>query len=364
MSNKKKEIVAVGLSGGVDSSVTAALLKDKGYDVIGLSMVIYDDNFKIEDTGRHACYGPDESGDIKSAESVCKKLNIPFHVIDLKNEFNRFVIKYFRNEYLAGRTPNPCIVCNRKLKFGFMLEKARDASIEFDKFATGHYARIIKDRGRYLLGKPLDTSKDQTYFLYSLPRDLLSGILFPLGEYNKKDVREIARSMGLTTSERPESQDFIAGGDFSPFFKPEEVCKGEIVNEKGEVLGKHKGIIHFTVGQRKGLGISSPDPLYVSEIDVQNNRIVVDKRPSLFSKGLTVVDINLISIDEIKEPLEVSVKIRLQHKATPAILTPAANGKAEVVFNEPQLAVTPGQSAVFYDGDIVLGGGIIERALK
>lgn len=364
MNNRKNERVAVGLSGGVDSSVTAALLKDKGYDVIGLSMVIYDDNYNIEDTGGHACYGPDERGDIKSAESVCRKLNIPFHVIDLKKEFNSFIIKYFRNEYLDGRTPNPCILCNRKMKFGFMLEKARDAGIKFDKFATGHYARIIRDRGRHLLARPLDTGKDQTYFLYSLSRDLLPGIIFPLGDYNKKDVRQIARSAGLNTSERPESQDFIAGGDFSPLFKPEEVQKGDIVNQKGEVLGKHKGIIHYTVGQRKGLGISFPEPLYVSEIDVKNNRIVVDEKSSLFSKGLSVIDINLISIDEIKEPMEVSVKIRLQHEAAPAILTPRGNGKAEVVFNEPQLAVTPGQSAVFYDGDIVIGGGIIEGAIN
>jgi len=364
MSNKKKEKVAVGLSGGVDSSVTAALLKDKGYDVIGLSMVIYDDNIKIKDTGGHACYGPDEKSDLVSAKSVCEKLDIPFYVIDLKKEFSKFVIKYFRDEYLGGRTPNPCIVCNRKLKFGFMLEKARDAGIDFDKFATGHYARIIESNGRYMLGRSLDASKDQTYFLYSLSKELLSCILFPLGEYNKKDVREIARSIGLNTSDRPESQDFITGGDYSPFFKHGEVNKGDIVNDKGEVLGRHKGIIHYTVGQRKGLGISSPEPLYVFEIDVNNNRIVVGKKSSLFSKGLIAENINLLSIDEIKGPMEVSVKIRLQHTAAPAILSPNGEGKAEVIFKEPQLSITPGQSVVFYDGDIVLGGGVIERSIN
>lgn len=364
MNYNKKETVAVGLSGGVDSSVAAALLKDKGYNVIGLSMAIYDDNIKIEYRGGHACYGPHESDDISSAESVCKKLDIPFYVIDLKKEFNSFVIKYFRSEYLGGRTPNPCIVCNRKLKFGFMLEKARNSGIEFDKFATGHYARIIKDHGRYMLAKPLDAGKDQTYFLYSLSREQLPEIIFPLGEYNKKDVRGIARSIGLNTSRRQESQDFIAGGDFSPLFKPEEIKKGDIVNDRGEVIGKHKGIIHYTVGQRKGLGISHPEPLYVSEIDVHNNRIVVDKRSSLFSRGLTAGDINLISIDEIKEAVEVSVKIRLQHKAAPAVLFPDGKGKVKVIFDKPQLAVTPGQSAVFYDGDIVLGGGVIGSSIK
>lgn len=363
MTDKENIKVAVGLSGGVDSSVTASLLKRQGYDVVGLSMVIYDESIKIDHSGGHACYGPDEENDISSAEAACKKLGIPFHVIDLKKEFNEFVIKYFRSEYLKGSTPNPCIVCNRRLKFGFMLEKAREAGIVFDKFATGHYAKIERSKDRYLLKRPVDRGKDQTYFLYSLSQEQLSKTIFPLGDYHKKEVRDIARSIELNTSERPESQDFISGGDYSPFFRAGEVRKGDIVNDRGEVLGRHRGIIHYTVGQRKGLGISSPAPLYVSEIDAENNRIVVKSRSDLYSRGLTAGDLNFISVDGIDKPVRISAKIRLQHKGASGLLSMNKAGRAELIFDQPQLAVTQGQSVVFYYGDIVMGGGVIERAI-
>lgn len=361
--NNRKTKVAVGLSGGVDSSVTAALLKNEGYDVFGLFMSIYDENIKIEVAGKNACYGPNKKNDIATARSVSDTLGIPFHVIDLSREFTEYVIEYFRNEYLGGRTPNPCIVCNRELKFGFMLKKAREAGIEFDRFATGHYARITEENNRYLLKRPVDISKDQTYFLYSLSQDQLSRIIFPLGNYNKPEVRDIARSIGLQTSERPESQDFISGGDYTPFFNEGEINEGDIINKEGKVLGKHKGIIYYTVGQRKGLGIAAPNPLYVSEIDVENNRIIVTDQSEIMTKGLIAKDINLISVDKLNEPIRVDVKIRVQHKAAPAVLSGLGGGKVEVVFDEPQLAVTPGQSAVFYDGDVVLGGGVIEKSL-
>jgi len=359
----KKIKVAVGLSGGVDSSVAAALLKEKGYDVTGLCMENYDGALDIKSSGRHACYGSDEKDDIESAIAVSRSLGIPFHSIDLKREFRERVIGYFRDEYLHGRTPNPCIVCNRSLKFGFLLEKARSQGIDFDFFATGHYAKVVREGERSLLKRPVDLSKDQTYFLYGLSQKQLGKIIFPLGDYTKKEVRAIASSLGLKTSDRPESQDFISGNDYSPLFTIGEIRPGDIVDEKGNVLGRHNGIIHYTVGQRKGIGIAAYRPLYVSRIDAENNRVVVSDRSSLFSKGLIAGGINLIASDKLEGPCRAKVKIRLQHQGAEAVISPCENKKVEIIFDEPQLSITPGQSAVFYADDTVLGGGIIEKAI-
>ncbi len=354
--------IAVGLSGGVDSSVTAALLKEAGHEVMGITMEIYDGALSISESAKHACYGPGEAEDVAAAESVCKTLNIPFQTISLKKEYKRHVLDYFTAEYLEGRTPNPCIVCNHKLKFGFLLEKAKAAGFDFEMFATGHYAQIIQSENRFLLKTGMDKTKDQSYFLYALTQEQLSRTLFPLGGYTKNQVREMAATMGLETASRPESQDFIAGGDYTPLFDPDKVKSGDIVDEKGNVLGKHRGIIHYTVGQRKGLGISSGKPLYVLKVDAPGNRVVVSDKERLFAKGLIAKDLNLIAVDSLERSYDAKVKIRLNHRAVVAKVDPLDGNRAKVRFEQPQPSVTPGQSTVFYLDDTVLGGGVIEKA--
>ncbi len=362
--DKKGTPVAVGLSGGVDSSVAAALLKENGYAVRGITMQIFDGTLELKEGHKHACYGPGEIEDLEAAESVCKKLNIPLDAIDLRAEYRQFVIDHFRSEYLAGKTPNPCIVCNRRLKFGFLIQKAKKIGADFEFFATGHYARIVKSGERHLLKKAKDPSKDQSYFLYALTPEQLSHTIFPLGTHTKDQVREMAHAFELTTADRTESQDFIAGGDYSLFFGKDEVKAGEIVNRDGKILGKHRGIIYYTVGQRRGLGIASRRPLYVLNIDAANNRIVVGDREDLYSQGLIAKDINLIAVDKIERPYRAKVKIRLNSRAVDATVFPLDEGKLKVLFNKPQMSVTPGQHAVFYDKDTVIGGGVIRKALK
>jgi tRNA-specific 2-thiouridylase len=357
-----KSRVAVGLSGGVDSSVAAALVKEMGYEVLGLTMEIYDPAVTLHEAGRHACYGPGEKEDVEVAERVCRNLGVPFHLIDLRQEYRNHVIEYFRREYLEGKTPNPCVVCNQKLKFGFLLEKARAAGLDFDYFATGHYARVTGSGQRFLLQRALDTSKDQTYFLYGLTQEQLSRILFPLGAYTKDRVRQMARTLNLETAERRESQDFIAGGDYLPLFNQEEVRAGEILDQSGKVLGKHRGIMRYTIGQRRGLGIASSRPFYVVRIDARNNQVVVSHEEP-FSRGVIVTGLNLIALEAIEQPLQVEAKIRLQHRAAPATVFPPENGMTRIIFQKPQPSVTPGQSAVLYSGDIVYGGGVIQSVL-
>jgi tRNA-specific 2-thiouridylase len=359
---KKKLKVAVGLSGGVDSSVAAALLCQQDYEVYGITMEIYDGSVQLDESAKHACYGPGEKEDVESAAAICEKLKIPFQAIDLRQEYKTHVIDYFRNEYLEGKTPNPCVVCNQKLKFGFLLEKARQAGCDFDYFATGHYARIVKSGNRFLLKRATDRLKDQTYFLYGLMPQQLARSLFPVGDHTKQQVREMARALGLETADREESQDFIDGGDYSILFSEDEINAGEIVDENGRVLGEHRGIIHYTIGQRRGLGIASHQPLYVSQIDAANNRIVVSPHEHR-SKGLVATDLNLIAVDRIERPLDVQVKIRLRHKETAATVYPAVGDQTRILFEKPQMSVTPGQSAVIYAEDTVLGGGIITAAL-
>ena len=354
--------VAVGLSGGVDSSVAAALLSKQGYQVCGITMEIYDGSVNFQGASKHACYGPGEKEDVESAAAVCEKLKIPFQAIDLRQEYKSHVIDYFKEEYLKGKTPNPCVVCNQKLKFGFLIEKAQKFGLDFDYFATGHYARIAKTANRFLLKRAVDLSKDQSYFLYGLTAAQLSHIFFPVGDFMKQQVREMAYQLELETAEREESQDFIDGGDYSILFDPGEFKAGEIVDEDNHVLGMHRGIIHYTIGQRRGLGVASHRPLYVNQIDTSTNRIIVSHRENR-SEGLVIDELNLIGVDRIDQPLEAQVKIRLRHKEADATIYPPEKNQTKIIFKEPQTSVTPGQSAVIYADDTVLGGGIIVAAL-
>ncbi len=355
--------IAVGLSGGVDSSVAAILLKQKGYDVIGITMEIYDGPDCETKNARHGCYGPGEKEEIETAASFCKEQDIPFTVIDLKHEYQKHVMDYFRKEYREGRTPNPCVVCNRYLKFGFLLDRAKAAGISFQYFATGHYARIIRTGKHALLKKASDVIRDQTYFLYGLTVEQLSKTLFPLGDMTKKEVRAIASTYGLVTANRPDSQDFFSGEDYSSVFLNDRVKEGDVVDEMGNCLGRHRGIIHYTVGQRRGLGISSVKPLYVKKIIADKNLIVVSDRDNLFSKGLVAGNLNIIVAEDLKAPCNAKVKIRANHEEVLATIFPEGKDKVRIIFKDPQTAVSPGQSVVLYNGDIVMGGGIIEHAL-
>jgi len=358
----KRIIVAIGLSGGVDSSVAAVLLLEKGFEVVGVAMSIYDGPDIAPKDASHSCYSAGEKENAESAAAICKQIGIPFRVIDLKTEFRHHVIDYVRQEYLAGRTPNPCIVCNRHLKFGFLPDMALKAGVRFDYFATGHYARIVKIKERSMLKRPADISKDQTYFLYALNQKQLSRTLFPLGDYTKEQVRQLARSYGLETAERPESQDFISG-NYSVLFKTEEQRPGAIVDAQGSVLGQHRGIVNYTVGQRRGLGIAYSKPLYVMAIDPGANRIIVGARERLYASGLIAANVRLNQVKNPDRPYRVTAKIRLRSKPAQATVYPYKKDKIKVLFEKKQKAVTPGQSVVFYDGDIILGGGIIQKML-
>ena len=354
--------VAVAMSGGVDSSVAAALLKEKGYEVIGVTMKVWDGETLPANGTRHACYGPGEEEDLEDARKVAQVLGIPLNIFDLRQEYKIEVLDYFCHEYLSGRTPNPCIRCNRRVKFDALLRKARDTGIEFDYFATGHYARVEHDesRSRYLLKKAKDMAKDQSYFLFALSQEQLSNSLFPLGNHTKEEVRKMARDLELGIDDKPESQDFFAG-DYSSLLG--KVARpGPILNKEGEILGEHRGIPFYTIGQRKGLGISSKEPLYVTAIDQRKNVIVVGPKEEVYGDELVAMELNWIAIEELSRPVDLKAKIRYLHKEAEAMVIPLDEDKVHVKFKEPQMAITPGQAVVFYDDDTVIGGGTIERA--
>ena len=376
--NSAKRRVAVGLSGGVDSAVGAALLAEQGYEVVGITMKIWSGDISIPEGAKQACFGPDEAEDIAACEKLCAKLGIDYRAIDITKEYEEKVLEYFRREYRAGRTPNPCIVCNSELKFGFLIERAQELGLDFDFFATGHYARISVDpKGRARLRAALDQAKDQSYFLYRLRPELLARVLFPLGELTKREVRDIARRLGLDLAEKPESQDFIAGGDYSPLFAERPPESGDIVDVEGRLLGRHRGLPYYTIGQRKGLGIGAfpagggpegggdAEPLYVLALDPERNRVIVGPNRGLFAEGLRASDFRLYAEPSPDgTPCLGFAKIRQNHRPVPCSFEPGKEGACIVRFDESQRALAPGQSVVIYDGEgFVLGGGIIEAPL-
>lgn len=358
--------VAVGLSGGVDSALAAAILKDAGYTVIGLTMKIWRGAYKIQEGLKHACFGPGEEEDIEACERLSAKLGIDYRVIDLSDEYERHVIEYFRKEYLEGRTPNPCIVCNRELKFGFLVDRAHAAGIQFDYFATGHYARKEVRNGVTFLRTAVDSAKDQTYFLYGLESARLEKILFPLGEMTKDEVRSLARAHGLEVADKPESQDFVAGGDYTPLFEDDAPMPGDIVDTAGKQLGRHRGLPFYTIGQRRGIGISTgAAPLYVVGLDPKNNRVIVGPNAGLFSSGLESRNFRFQDSCMAGGVTRGLAKIRQNHKPVPCSVSCMKDqGDVRADFELAQRAVAPGQSFVLYSEDgLVLGGGIIDVAI-
>lgn len=364
-----KAKVAVGLSGGVDSTMAACLLLQQGYDVTGLTMQTWDGPPAADGCARSGCYGPGEAESLKAARAMADRLGIRHVIIPLAEEFRTWVLDYFRREYLAGRTPNPCIVCNRRVKFGFLLERARRLGVEFDYFATGHYARVEFDpaRRRHLLRRSLDRRKDQSYFLSQLTQDQLQRVIFPLGALSKSEVKSLARELGFNdAAEQQESQDFFEGDDYATLFPEQAITPGPIMDRSGNILGQHRGIVHYTIGQRKGLGLSGAGAaLYVTAIDGPRNALVVGPYQDLFQDQLLAADVNWIAIDTLREPRQVQAQIRQQHKAAAAVLTPLGGSRASAVqvrFAQPQMAIAPGQAVVFYEDDLLIGGGTISRA--
>jgi tRNA-specific 2-thiouridylase len=353
--------VVVAMSGGVDSSVTAALLKKEGYEVTGVTMAIWSGEACSSEDSRHGCYGSGEGEDIADAQNIARVLGIDFHVLDLRQQYKTAVLDFVCREYLSGRTPNPCIRCNCKVKFGALMQKTRDCGIEFDYFATGHYARVEYNgaTNRYLLKSARDLDKDQSYFLYSLSQLQLNCSLFPLGNYTKKEVRKMASDFGLSVVNKPESQDFITGG-YSSLIETSQ--PGLILDRQGNILGEHRGIPFYTIGQRKGLGISAKSPLYVVAIDCEKNAIIVGAKEELYRDELIASELNWISVEELEHPIMVKAKIRNSHEGAEATITPLSKEKICVKFKEPQMAITPGQAIVFYHEVIVVGGGTIESS--
>ncbi len=351
--------ILVGLSGGVDSSVAALILKQQGHEVVGATMSIWGkDGMAAKSGHKNACYGPDEKEDIEESRKIAAQIDIPYYVFNCVEQYEKIVLDNFKSEYIQGRTPNPCVWCNALVKFGVLPLIAKENGIEFDKFATGHYARVEEKNGRFLLKRGIAPHKDQSYFLYRLKQEQLKNIILPLGNYTKDQIRKIAKDNGLEVAEKPDSQDFY-DGDYNELLGVKEK-DGNIVDLDGKILGHHKGIWNYTIGQRKGIGVSATEPLYVLELRKDTNEVVIGPADKTFKKELTAVNLNWIAFDKLENERKVYAKIRSTQQPTPVTITPNGDN-VDVVFDELQKSIAIGQSVVFYDEDVVLGGGVIDQ---
>ncbi len=358
----EKQKIIVGLSGGVDSSVAAYLLKEEGYEVIGVTMV----NFREKSLPENAAGSQQEM--TEDAKRVADFLGIAHYVADLCSEFKEYIIDYFINEYLSGRTPNPCVVCNRYIKWKAIMEQGEKLGARL--IATGHYAQVEQlANGRYALKCSVTAEKDQTYALYGLTQEQLSGTRLPLGKYTKDQIREIAERIGIPVAKKPDSMEicFIPDKDYAKFIEENTdapIPKGNYVNAKGEILGQHQGITHYTIGQRKGLNLAMGHPVFVSRICPETNEVVIGENEDIFHSALYCSHLNAMSVTEFADGMEVTAKIRYNHRGATAVLQRAGDDRLLVRFLEPQRAITPGQAVVFYQDGHVAGGGIIETPVK
>ncbi len=356
--------ILVGMSGGVDSSVVAAMLKNQGHEVIGATMSIWNKGTKFSgNINADSCFSPHEEQDIDAAKQICDNLGIPYYVLDCSQRYQQMVLDNFKSEYKAGRTPNPCVMCNSYIKFSALPEEAKAQGIDFDKFATGHYAQIIfnEQNNRYAIKRGVDNTKDQSYFLYRLTQEQLSRVMMPLGGLIKKQVRELAVQYGLAVSDKPDSQDFYSG-DINDILQNEPQI-GNFVTQDGRILGQHQGIWNYTVGQRRGMGIAAERPLYVLGFNKDKNEVIVGFEEECERSGLIADNLCWSAIEGINTPIECEAKIRSSQQPVAVKVTPLENKQIQVDFFTKQKAIAPGQSVVLYKDDIILGGGIITKSL-